>query len=53
MLSNEGREFVWNAFESGIFLVKSAQVKGVKMLTPQQMLEKLPVALEQVKANST
>ena len=52
----EGREKVLDAFESKIFLIKS---KGsgilnpdnskLKILAPKQMLQRLPIALAQVK----
>ena len=52
----EGREKVLNGFKSKIFLTKS---KGsgilntkLKILTPKQMLQRLPIALAQVKAGS-
>ena len=53
----EGREKILDAFESKIFLTKS---KGVgilnldnskfKILTPKQIIQRLPIALAQVKA---
>ena len=55
----EGREKVLDAFESKIFSIKS---KGsgilnpdhskLKILTPKQMLQRLPIALAQVKAGN-
>ena len=33
--------------------IKSTQGKGLKILTPKQMLQGLPIALEQVKASNT
>ena len=55
----EGTELVLNAFKSKIFLIKS---KGsgilninhsrLKILTPKQMLKRLPITLAQVKAGS-
>ena len=36
----EGREFIINAFKSEIFLIKFTQVKGLKRLTPKQMLQR-------------
>ena len=62
----EGREMVFKAFESGIFcrLEKSQEGKGanemsrvntserLKILTPNQMLKRLPIALAQVKAGN-
>ena len=49
---------VFKAFESGIFhrLKKSQEGKGanemLKILTPNQMLKRLPIALAQVKAGN-
>ena len=34
----EGRELTLNAFKSGIFQIKEAQGKLLKILTPKQML---------------
>ena len=54
-----GREMVLNAFKSRIFQVskESQEGKGVderlKILTPNQMLKRLPIALAQVKAGNT
>ena len=55
----EGREKILDAFESKIFSIKS---KGsgilnpnhskLKILTPKQMLQRLPIALAQVKAGN-
>ena len=55
----EGRGKILHAFESKIFLTKS---KGsgilnpdhskLKVLTPKQMLQRLPIALAQVKAGN-
>ena len=54
----QGREMVLTAFKSGIFhrLEKSQEGEGVnerlKILTPNQMLKRLPIALAQVKAGN-
>ena len=46
-----GREMVLNAFKSGIFQVSKESQKGegvnemLKILTPNQMLKRLPIAL--------
>ena len=55
----EGREMVLNAFKSKIFLTKSkgsgilnANHSKLKILTPKQMLKRLPIALAQVKADN-
>ena len=55
-----GREMVLTAFKSGIFQVsKESQEskganegEGLKILTPNQMLKRLPIALAQVKAGN-
>ena len=53
-----GRELVLKAFQSGIFheLEESQKGKGMnerlKILTPNQMLKRLPIALAQVKAGN-
>ena len=49
----EGRKSTLNAFRSGIFPIKEKQGKGrpldlatqLKILTPKQMLRRLPIAL--------
>ena len=55
----EGREKVLDAFESKIFSIKSkgAEILNpnhskLKVLTPKQMLQRLPIALTQVKAGN-
>ena len=50
----QGREMVINAFKSGIFQVskEKQEGKGLKILTPNQMLKRLPIALAQVKAGN-
>ena len=54
----KGREVMFNAFRSGIFhrLANSQEGEGVnemlKILTPNQMLKRLPTALAQVKAGN-
>ena len=54
----KGRELMYNAFRSGIFhrLEKSQEGEVVnerlKILTPNQMLKSLPIALAQVKAGN-
>ena len=47
-----GREMILTAFKSGIFQVskESQEGKGLKRVTPNQMLKRLPIALAQVKA---
>ena len=62
----QGREMVISAFKSGIFQVseesqedeesredkESQEGKGLKILTPNQMLKRLPIALAQVKSGN-
>ena len=51
----KGREMVYNAFGSRIFqkLEESQQEgEGLQILTPNQMLKRLPIALAQVKAGN-
>ena len=62
----QGREMVISAFKSGIFKVskesqedeeshedeESQEGTGLKILTPNQMLKRLPIALAQVKAGN-
>ena len=53
-----GREMVLKAFQSGIFQVSKESQEGegtnkmLKILTPNQMLKRLPIALAQVKAGN-
>ena len=50
----KGKEVMFNAFRSGIFhrLESSQEGEGRKILTPNQMLKRLPIALAQVKAGN-
>ena len=55
----EGREKVLNAFDSKIFPIKTkgtgcleSESSSFKILTPNQMLKRLPIALAQVKAGN-
>ena len=50
----QGREAVLTAFRSGIFQVskESQEGEGLKILTPNKMLKRLPIALAQVKAGN-
>ena len=48
----KGREMVFKAFGSGM-LLKTEELKkgtGLKVLTPNQMLRRLPIALAQIEA---
>ena len=47
-----GRELVINAFKSGLFPLKSTTRTGLKILTLKEMLQRLPIALAQVKAGN-
>ena len=49
----EGQESAPSAFKSGICPLKQLQGKGLKILTYKQMLQRLPIALAQVKAGNT
>ena len=55
----EGREKILDAFESKIFLIKSKAARilnldhyRLKVLTPKQTLQRLPIAFSQVKAGN-
>ena len=56
----KGREMVLTAFKSGIFQMSKESQEGegvnegerIKILTPNQMLKRLPIALAQVKAGN-
>ena len=52
MLFYEGRKLSPNAFRSGIFPIKPTQGKGIKILTSKQMLQRLSIAIAQVKASN-
>ena len=45
----ESQESTYNAFKSGIFVIKATKSEGLKILTPNQRLQRLPIALPQVK----
>ena len=49
----EGQELVLTAFRSGILPIKETKGKELKILTPKQVLQRLPTALKQVKAGNT
>ena len=49
----EGWQLTLNAFKRGIFLIKEKPEKGLKILTLKPVLERLPIALSQVKAGNT
>ena len=48
----EGRELVLDTFKSVIFPLRQKQRKGLKIVTPKQMLKILPVAFAQAKAGN-
>ena len=50
----QGREMVFIAFKNGIFprSEESQEREGLKILTPNQMLKRLPIALAQIKAGN-
>ena len=47
-----GRELLIGAFKSGLFPLKPTTGTGLKKLTPTQVLQRLPIALAQVKAGN-
>ena len=49
----EDRELTLNAFKSGMFPVKATKGEGLKIFTSKQMLQRLPIALAQVKVGNT
>ena len=49
----EGRELTLNAFNSGIFPIKSKKGEGLKTITPKQVLQRLTIAIAQVKSGNT
>ena len=49
----QGRELILNSFEGGTFPIKSIQGKELKVLTPKQIHQKLPIALTQKRASIT
>ena len=50
----KGKKMLLTAFKSGIFQVskESQEGEGLKILTPNQMFKRLPIALAQVKAGN-
>ena len=49
----ESRELILNAFKSEISPIKETQGKRLKILTPKQKFQRLPITLAQVKADNT
>ena len=52
-LNQEQKKLILNAFRSGIFLMKEKQGKLLKILTSKQMVQKLSIAVAQVKPGNT
>ena len=48
----EGRELVINVFKNGLFPLKSVTGTGLKIWRSKQILQRLPIALAQVKAGN-
>ena len=48
----ERRELVTNDFTSRLFPLKSTTGTGLKILTPKQLIQRLPIALAQVKTGA-
>ena len=48
-----GQELTLNAFKIGIFPIKATPGEGLKISTPKQMFQRLPIALALVKAGNT
>ena len=49
----KGRELMYNAFRGGIFHRLEKSQEGEALITPNQMLKRLPIALAQIKAGNT
>ena len=52
-LHYEGQYLTLTAFRSGIFPIKDKQQRALEILSPKQMLERLPIFLAQVKGVNT
>ena len=48
----KGRKLTGNSSKSEIFPIKSTQGKWINILTPKQMVQRLPISLAQVNAGS-
>ena len=48
----ECRELTSNGFKSGIFPIEATKGEGLKILAPKQMLQRLPIALAEVKTGN-
>ena len=53
MSENENPKKVADIVEKVLDFNKQQKVKGIRILTPKQMLQRLPIALTQVKASNT
>ena len=49
----EDRELTLNTLSIEIFPIKATKCKGMKILTPKQMLQRLPITPAQVKTGNT
>ena len=49
----EGWGLILNAFRSGIFSMEEKQGKRLRILHPKKLLQRIPIALPQVKAGNT
>ena len=49
----EGRELNLNAFKNGIFSIKATKEKWLKILTPKEVFQWLPIVLTKVNAGDT
>ena len=50
---NENRKIIVNIVEKNVDFNTKQKAKGIKILTPKQMLQRLPISLAQVKAGNT
>ena len=49
----KGQELILNAFKSVRIPIKATKDEGLKILTPKLMLQRLPIALAQLKVGNT
>ena len=50
---NENRKIIVNIVEKNFDFNTKQKAKGIKILTPKQMFQRLPISLAQVKAGNT
>ena len=50
---NENRKIIVNIVEKNVDFNTKQKAKRIKILTPKQMLQRLPISLAQVKAGNT